>query len=50
LTASTKSFSISKRQVWPVWQAWKRVRADRGAAGIDQESIEEFEKNLASDN
>jgi RNA-directed DNA polymerase len=44
LTTSTKSFAISKRQVW---QAWKRVRANRGAAGIDQESIEGFEKNLA---
>jgi len=44
LTTSTKSFAISKRQVW---QAWKRVRANRGAAGIDQQSIEGFEKNLA---
>jgi RNA-directed DNA polymerase len=44
LTTSTKSFAISKRQVW---QAWKRVRANRGAAGIDQESIEGFEKNLS---
>jgi RNA-directed DNA polymerase len=44
LTTSTKSFAISKRQVW---QAWKRVRANRGAAGIDQESIAGFEKNLS---
>jgi len=44
LTTSTKSFAISKRQVW---QAWKRVRANRGAAWIDQESIEGFEKNLS---
>ncbi len=44
MTTSTKSFAISKRQVW---QAWKRVRANRGAAGIDQESIEGFEQNLA---
>lgn len=44
MTTSTKSFAITKRQVW---QAWKRVRANRGAAGIDQESIEGFEKNLS---
>ena len=44
MTTSTKSFAISKRQVW---QAWKRVRANRGAAGIDEESIEGFEKNLS---
>lgn len=44
MTTSTKSFAITKRQVW---QAWKRARANRGAAGIDQESIEGFEKNLS---
>ena len=43
MTTSTKSFAITKRQVW---QAWKRVRANRGAAGIDQETIAAFEKNL----
>lgn len=44
LTTSTKPFAISKRQVW---QAWKRVRANRGTAGIDQQSIATFEKNLS---
>jgi len=39
LTTSTKAFAISKRQVW---QAWKRVKANGGAAGIDQESIEQL--------
>jgi RNA-directed DNA polymerase len=38
-----KSFVISKRLVW---EAWLRVKANRGAAGVDEESIEEFEANL----
>ena len=42
---STKSFAISKRMVF---DAWKRVKANRGAAGIDAESIAEFEANLVS--
>jgi len=29
-----------------VWEAYKRVKANRGAAGVDSESIEEFEGNL----
>lgn len=41
---SPKSFAISKRMVFEVW---KRVKANRGAAGIDTESIAEFERNLA---
>lgn len=40
---STKSFNISKHVVW---DAFKRVKANRGAAGIDEESIEKFEQNL----
>jgi group II intron reverse transcriptase/maturase len=43
LTTSTKSFAITKRQVYT---AWKRVKANRGAAGIDDESVAEFETNL----
>ena len=42
---STKSFEISKRMVF---DAWKRVKANRGAAGIDAESIAEFEANLVN--
>jgi RNA-directed DNA polymerase len=39
----TKSFEISKHIVW---DAYKRVKAKKGAAGIDDESITEFEENL----
>ncbi len=39
-----KSFVISKRLVW---EAWLKVKANKGAAGVDEESIEEFEANLA---
>lgn len=38
-----KPFTISKRSVW---EAYKRVKANRGAAGVDGQSIEEFEENL----
>ena len=40
---TTKSFDISKQVVW---EAYKRVKANKGAAGVDDESIEDFEKNL----
>ena len=38
-----KPFSISKREVW---EAFKRVRANRGSAGVDDESITAFEEDL----
>jgi len=38
-----KPFAISKRLVW---EAWRRVKANRGAAGVDEESIQAFEENL----
>src|SRR5262249_40784419 len=38
-----KPFLISKREVW---DAYQRVKANKGAAGIDEQSIEEFEKDL----
>jgi len=38
-----KPFCISKRAVW---DAWLRVKANRGAAGVDEESIAQFEKRL----
>jgi RNA-directed DNA polymerase len=41
--SKAKPFSISKRVVF---EAYKRVKANRGAAGVDEESIEEFEKDL----
>ena len=38
-----KSFDISKRLVW---EAYKSVKANDGAAGVDGQSIEEFETDL----
>jgi RNA-directed DNA polymerase len=38
-----KPFAISKRLVW---EAWRRVKANKGAAGVDEESIQAFEANL----
>jgi len=39
-----KSFEISKRLVW---EAWLKVKANKGAAGVDEESIQAFEANLS---
>lgn len=39
-----KPFNISKKLVW---QAYQKVKANKGAAGVDKETIEEFEKDLA---
>jgi RNA-directed DNA polymerase len=41
--SKAKPFSISKRVLF---EAYKRVRANQGAAGVDEESIADFEKNL----
>ncbi len=38
-----KPFEISKEVVW---EAYLRVKANKGAAGVDGESIEEFERDL----
>jgi len=38
-----KPFDISKRDVW---EAYKRVKANRGAAGVDGQSIADFEVDL----
>ena len=38
-----KSYVISKQVVW---QAYQKVKANHGAAGVDGESIEAFEKDL----
>ena len=39
-----KPFDIPKREVW---EAFKKVKANQGAAGVDGQSILEFEANLA---
>ena len=41
---STKSFVIAKREVW---EAYQQVKANRGAAGIDEETIAMFDQNLS---
>lgn len=38
-----KPFKIPKQLVW---EAYKRVKANKGAAGVDRQSIEDFEKDL----
>jgi len=38
-----KPFCISKKEVW---EAYKRAKANKGAAGVDEQSIEDFEKKL----
>jgi RNA-directed DNA polymerase len=30
----------------PVWEAWLRVKANGGAAGVDEQSLQEFERDL----
>jgi group II intron reverse transcriptase/maturase len=40
---SAKSYDISK---WLVWAAYERVKANHGAAGIDEQSIAQFEQSL----
>lgn len=40
---TAKSFEISKQMVW---DAYKRVRAKDGAAGIDEQSVTEFDKDV----
>jgi len=39
----TKSFDIPKQIVW---KAYKQVKANRGAAGVDKQSLEDFERDL----
>jgi RNA-directed DNA polymerase len=38
-----KSFEISK---WAVWEAYRRVKANKGGAGVDEQSMAEFEEDL----
>ena len=39
----TKSFAISKQAVW---DAYRKVRDNKGAAGVDEQSLTQFEQNL----
>lgn len=41
----TKPYEISRHLVW---KAYQQVKANKGAAGIDRETIQEFEKDLKS--
>ena len=40
-----KPFDIPKREVW---EAYKRVKANQGAAGVDGQTIEDFEVDLGN--
>lgn len=43
--SEAKPFIISKRLIW---EAYKRVKANDGAAGVDGQTIEEFDKDLVN--
>jgi RNA-directed DNA polymerase len=43
LKSQVKPFEISK---WEVWEAYREVKANKGAPGVDGQSVEEFEKDL----
>ncbi len=45
LAVSAKPFDIPKRLVW---NAWRQVRANRGSAGVDEISLDLFERDLAN--
>ena len=40
---STKPFNISKSLIWA---AYKKVKSNGGSAGVDKQSLQDFEANL----
>ena len=43
MRTTDKPFNITKKQVY---EAYKAVKSNQGAAGVDKETIEQFESNL----
>ena len=43
LKAPGKPFDVSKRAVW---EAWEKVKANKGAPGVDEVPVAEFESDL----
>ena len=43
LKSSGKSFEISK---WEVWEAYRQVKANQGAPGVDGVTLEQFDADL----
>ena len=40
---TSKSFEIPKQRVW---EAYRRVKVNKGAPGVDEQSLAEFESDL----
>ena len=43
-SSQEKPFAIPRRLMW---EAWRQVKANKGAPGVDEQSLEEFEADLA---
>ena len=43
LKDEAKPFCISR---WEVWEAYLKVKSNQGAAGLDEQTIEDFERDL----
>jgi RNA-directed DNA polymerase len=41
--SKTKSFQIPK---WLVYEAYKRIKANKGSSGVDGESLDAFDQDL----